>query len=123
MKDLPKISESEQLVMKIIWSENPATANHIVEALSKTTTWKPKTIKTLLNRLVNKGALGYKKSGREYHYYPLIEEDVFVKAESRSFLKRVFGGSMKPMLATMVENEDLSSEDIQELKRILEKKK
>ena len=123
MKDLPKISESEQLVMKIIWSKNPATANHIVEALSKTTTWKPKTIKTLLNRLVNKGALGYKKSGREYHYYPLIEEDVFVKAESRSFLKRVFGGSMKPMLATMVENEDLSSEDIQELKRILEKKK
>ena len=123
MKDLPKISESEQLVMKIIWSKNPATANHIVEALSKTTTWKPKTIKTLLNRLVNKGALGYRKSGREYHYYPLIEEDVFVKAESRSFLRRVFGGSMKPMLATMVENEDLSSEDIEELKHILEKKK
>ena len=123
MKDLPKISESEQLVMKIIWSKNPATANHIVEALSKTTTWKPKTIKTLLNRLVNKGALGYKKVGREYHYYPLIEEDAFVKAESRSFLRRVFGGSMKPMLATMVENEDLSQEDISELKYILEKGK
>ncbi len=123
MKDLPRISESEQLVMKNVWTENPTTANHIVEALSETTTWKPKTIKTLLNRLVKKGALGYKKSGREYHYYPLIEEDVFVKAESRSFLRRIFGGSMKPMLATMVENEDLSSEDIQELKGILEKKK
>jgi len=123
MKDLPRISESEQLVMRNVWTQNPATANHIVELLSETTTWKPKTIKTLLNRLVNKGALGYKKIGREYHYYPLIEEDVFVKAESRSFLRRVFGGSMKPMLATMVENEDLSPEDIQELKHILEKEK
>ncbi len=123
MKDLPRISESEQLVMKNIWAENPVTANRVVEVLSETTTWKPKTTKTLLNRLVNKGALGYKKIGREYHYYPLVEEDVFVKAESRSFLRRVFGGSMKPMLATMVENEDLSPEDITELKRILEKKK
>jgi BlaI family penicillinase repressor len=123
MKDLPRISESEQLVMKNIWAENPVTANRVVEALSETTTWKPKTTKTLLNRLVNKGALGYKKIGREYHYYPLVEEDVFVKAESRSFLRRVFGGSMKPMLATMVENEDLSPEDITALKLILEKKK
>ena len=120
MEKLPKISESEQIVMKSIWAENPVTANRIVEVLSETTTWKPKTIKTLLNRLVNKGAVGYEKSGREYQYYPLIDEAVFVKAESRSFLRRVFGGSMKPMLATMVENEDLSSEDIQELKRILE---
>lgn len=123
MKELPRISESEQLVMKSIWVENPITANRIVELLSETTSWKPKTIKTLLNRLVNKGAVGYEKNGREYHYFPLIEEAVFVKAESRSFLRRVFGGSMKPMLATMVENEDLSPKDIKELKRILEKKK
>jgi BlaI family penicillinase repressor len=54
---------------------------------------------------------------------PLIEEEVFVKAESHSFLRRVFGGAMKPMLSTMVENEDLSPEDIDDLKRILEKKK
>ena len=120
MEKLPKISESEQIVMKSIWAENPVTANQIIEVLSETTTWKPKTIKTLVNRLVNKGAVGYEKRGREYQYYPLIEKDVFIKAESRSFLRRVFGGSMKPMLATMVENEDLSSEDIQELKRILE---
>jgi len=123
MEKLPKISESEQIVMKSIWAVNPVTANQIVEVLSETTTWKPKTIKTLLNRLVNKGAVGYEKSGREYQYYPLIDKAVFVKAESRSFLRRVFGGSMKPMLATMVENEDLSSEDIQELKRILENTK
>jgi BlaI family penicillinase repressor len=71
---------------------------------------------------MKKGAVGYEKKGREYHYYPLIEEAVLVKAESRSFLKRVFGGAVKPMLATMVESEDLSPEDIEDLKRILEKK-
>ena len=122
MKNIPRISESEQIVMKSIWAENPVTANRVVEVLSETTTWKPKTIRTLLNRLVEKGAVGHEKSGREYQYYPLIEEAVFIKAESRSFLRRVFGGSMKPMLATMFENEDPSSEDIQELKRILESK-
>lgn len=120
---LPKISESEQLVMKAIWADNPVTANKIVETLSEETHWKPKTIKTLINRLLKKEAIGFKKSGKEYHYYPLIEEAVFVKEESRSFLKRVFGGAMKPMLATMVENEDLSPEDIEELRQLLDEKK
>lgn len=122
MKSMPKISESEWLVMKEIWGEHPITANDIVGALSDTTTWSPKTIKTLLTRLVKKGAVGYEAEGREYHYYPLVEEDVLVKEESRSFLKRVFGGTIKPMLVTLVESEDLSAEDIEELKRILEKK-
>lgn len=122
MTSMPKISESEWLVMKEIWGDSPITANDIVGALSDKTTWSPKTIKTLLTRLVKKGAVGYEAEGREYHYYPLIEEAVLVKEESRSFLKRVFGGTIKPMLATLVESEDLSAEDIEELKRILEKK-
>jgi BlaI family penicillinase repressor len=122
MRQIPRISESEWLVMKTIWNENPITSNRVVEVLSGSTPWKPKTIKTLLNRLVKKEAVGYESKGREYHYYPLIEERVLVKSESRSFLKRVFGGAVKPMLATMVESEDLSREDIEELKGILDKK-
>lgn len=120
MSDIPKISESEWMVMKIIWDENNVTSNRIVEALSDKTSWKPKTIKTLLTRLVKKGAVGHKNEGRGYIYYPLIEESVLVKAESRSFLKRVFRGALKPMLATMVESEDLSREEIEELKSILD---
>ncbi len=122
MSDLPKISESEWQVMKTIWSENPITSGRIVQILEGSTHWKPKTIKTLLTRLVNKGAVGHESRGREYVYFPLIEENVLIKAESRSFLKRVFGGALKPMIATLVESEDLSQEDIQELKRILEKR-
>lgn len=122
MEQLPKISQAEQLVMKVIWDDNPITANGIIMSLSKATDWKPKTIKTLISRLLKKEAIGYERSGRQYDYYPLIEEAAFVIAESHSFLRRVFGGSMKPMLATMVENEDLSPGDIEDLKRILEEK-
>lgn len=122
MKKMPKISESEWVVMKTIWAENPITANRIVELLSGSTHWSPKTIKTLLNRLVKKGAVGFESKARVYNYFPMIEEAVFVKEESLSFLKRVFGGAMTPMLATLVESEDLSEDDINELKRILEKK-
>ncbi len=122
MKSIPKISESEWLVLKAIWAENPVTANRIVDILSGSTNWKPNTIKSLLNRLVKKGAVGHESVGRVYQYYPLIEESLLVKAESRSFLKRVFNGAIQPMLATLIESEDLSREDIADLKRILEKK-
>jgi len=123
MIKLPKISESEQLVMKVIWSENPIESNRIIELLSRTTTWKPKTISTLLNRLLKKGAIGYEGPSRKYRYFPLIEETDYARAESRSFLKRVFGGSVKPMLATMAENDDLTLEDIEDLRRIIVEKR
>ena len=122
MSKVPKISESEWLVMKVIWDENPVSSNRVVDILSESTQWNPKTIKTLLSRLVKKGAVGYENEGRSYLYYPLIEEQVLVKAESKSFLKRVFRGALKPMIATMVESEDLSEEEIEELKRLLSKK-
>ena len=124
MKKIPSISEAEHQVMKIIWKDNPIMASEIINVLTEKTDWKPKTIKTLINRLLKKEAIGYEKSGREYIYYPIIEEADFVKTESRMFVKRLFGGAMKPMLVSMVENEDLTLEDIDELRKfILEKKK
>ena len=123
MDKLPEISEAEQQVMKVIWNDNPITAMEIIKDLTHSRDWKPNTIKTFINRLLKKGAVGFEKSGKEYNYYPLIEEADFVKSESRLFLKRIFDGSLKPMLVTMVENEDLTLEDIEDLKgRILEKK-
>lgn len=124
MELVPSISEAEHQVMKVIWNDNPITAMEIIKVLTKTTDWKPKTIKTLINRLLKKDAIGYEKSGRVYNYHFLIEEADFVKTESRMFLNRIFGGAMKPMLVTMVENEDLTLEDLDELrKHIMENKK
>lgn len=121
MKTIPKISESEWIVMKAIWDDNPVTANRLVDILSETD-WKPNTIKSLLNRLVKKGVVGHESIGRVYHYYPLIEETLLVKTESLSFLQRVFGGAIQPMLATLIESEDLTPEDIEDLRLILDKK-
>ena len=124
MEKMPKISEAEHRVMKVIWDINPITSLEIIKKLKNTTDWKPYTVKTLLNRLLTKEAIGFKKTGKEYNYYPLINETDYVRAESRSFIKRLFGDSLMPMLATMVENEDLTLGGVEILKkRIMEKKK
>jgi len=119
MKGLPRISESEWQVMRVLWSCDCATANEVVDLLAGSTAWKPKTIKTLINRLVKKGALGFEKQGRAYLYHPLVDEADCVRAESRSFLSRVYGGALLPMLAHFIEEENLSPAEIEELRRIL----
>ena len=124
MSKIPKISEAEWEVMKIVWSKAvPCTANEIVDALGNFSDWKPNTIKTLITRLVKKGALGFREERRIYWYYPLITENKCIRSETKSFVKRVFGGAIKPMLVTFLQEENLSQEEIEELKRILEERK
>lgn len=123
MSLIPNISEAEWEVMKISWSKtHPCTANEIYAALASRTDWKANTVKTLINRLVKKGALGFKEERRVYRYYPLVGEEECIRAETRSFVKRVFGGAMKPLLVTFLQDETLTQEEISELKRILEEK-
>lgn len=106
--------------MNVVWTKGPTAAAGIVEALQAADpSWHPKTVGTLLNRLVHKGALAFRKEGRGYIYRALVRREACVAAESDSFLKRLFGGSFKPMLAHMVENKKLSSSEIAELQEIL----
>ena len=123
MKNIPKIAESEWKIMKILWSDSPKTANKIVELLSEETNWNPRTTKTLLNRLVKKEALGFKKEGRTYFYYPLVSKDECAQKERNSVLNRVYDGALKPLLASFIEDENLTAKDIEELKQILDQKK
>lgn len=124
MSEIPKISEAEWEVMKIVWSRtSPCTANEIVDALVGIADWKPNTVKTLITRLVKKRALGYEEERRMYLYYPLVSEDKCVKAETHSFVKRVFGGALKPMIVTFLQDEKLSQNEIEELKQLLEERK
>lgn len=121
MSKIPRISETEWEVMKVVWARTPCTASEVIDALSADDpTWHPKTAKTLLSRLVKKRALGFRKEGRTYVYRPLVGETACIGAESESFLGRVFGGSLKPMLAHFVEHRKLSAREITELKRLLE---
>ena len=123
MKPLPKISEAEWEVMKVVWARGPCSAGEIVEALSSAGPGRhPKTIKTYLSRLTAKKALGFRKEGRGYLYRPLVKESECVKAVSASFLERVFGGSLHPMLAHFVEHQRMSADEIRDLRRLLDKK-
>ena len=107
--------------MKIIWAKAPVSASEVIQNLvAEDHTWHPKTVKTYLTRLVNKQVLEFHKEGRAYVYVPLLSEKECVAAASKSFLERVFGGSLKPMLAHFVQREKLSRKEIDELKRILE---
>jgi BlaI family penicillinase repressor len=119
---LPSISDAELVVMKVVWSRAPVTANQVVEALADQTHWKPRTIQTLLSRLVRKRALAFERKGREYVFHPLIAAEDFIHAASRSFLHRLFDGEIAPFLACFLEREKLTPAEIRELRRILDGK-
>ena len=122
MGDIPKISEAEWEVMKVVWLDSPRTSSQIIEALEKTKDWKPKTIKTLISRLVTKNALGFKEEGRKYLYYHLVNENECIRAENQTFLSKVYNGAIKNMLVSFIKESDLSKEDIEDLKRILDER-
>ena len=103
--------------------KSPRTANDIVDELEGAVEWNAQTIRTLINRLVQKGAITFEKDGRAYLYHPRVREREVQRAETRSFVSRVFNGAMKPMIATFLEETDLSEEDIDELERLLKQKK
>ena len=120
---LPKISDSEWLVLKLLWDKAPRTANEIVEALQSKVDWNHRTIRTLLNRLSKKGAVRFTKKRREYLYYPKVIEEEYRRAERKSFLSRVYNGALQPMLAAFLEETDLSPDEIVELEHLLKQKR
>lgn len=119
----PQISDAEWEVMQVLWESAPRTASEVIEALSEPMQWHPKTIKTLLARLVKKGVLRYREEGNRYLYRPAFEREVYVAEESKSFVERVFGGATAPMLVHFVEQADLTEDDLDELRAILARRK
>ncbi|MGA5716772.1 BlaI/MecI/CopY family transcriptional regulator [Bacillus bombysepticus] len=124
MNQLPKVSEAELEVMKVFWNTTPPlTAKDVIEKLEKQNDWSPKTIRTLLNRLVQKNAISCNQENkRMYTYTPSISQEDYLEEETQSFLKRFYGAALKPLLVNFIKEEKLSSEDIHELKQILDKK-
>ena len=121
MANLPRISETEWEIMRVVWTHHPVSAAEIIETLiAQDSTWHPVTAKTLLNRLVKKGALGFDIEGRSYQYRPLVRERDCVNAASASFLERVFGGSLNTMVAHFVEHRKLTARQVKELKKLLD---
>ena len=124
----PQISDAEWEVMKVVWDHHPqpVTAAEIVDRLARERDWSPRTIKTMLNRLVGKGAVDFRPEGKKYLYRAKVTRDACVRRESRSFLSRVFNGAAAPAvlhLLSQCEAEDfkkLPPEEIERLRQLLE---
>ncbi|MCI8338432.1 MAG: BlaI/MecI/CopY family transcriptional regulator [Lachnospiraceae bacterium] len=119
MSALPQISEAEYEVMKIVWKYAPINTNEITEKLLESSSWSPKTIQTLIKRLVNKGVLAYEKDSRVFVYTPLVQESDYIGQESKSFLDRFFEGNITTMLSSFIENDRLSEAEINRLRSLL----
>src|SRR5579862_6176105 len=116
---LPSISQSEWTVASVVWNESGLTAADIARRLPKGIRWKLKTVNTFLTRLVSKGVLTVERDGRAYRYTARIARERCVRAESKSFLDRVFGGAVAPLLAHFCETADLTREEVDDLHKIL----
>jgi len=117
-----RISDAEWLVMKVLWKRASMTASDVVECLRPETGWSPKTVQTLLARLVNKGALAVHKENGLNQYCPSVSQKECIGKETDYFLKKVYDGSFPLFLANFVKNEKLSPEELQKLKDLLEEK-
>ena len=122
MKQLPQISDAEYEVMKVIWKYAPINTNQVVEKLAASSSWSPKTIQTMLLRLVKKEAISKEKQGRIFVYMPLVQEEEYRTGASRKFLDRFYDGALGSMVLNFIQQQQLSSEEIQELKEILDGK-
>src|SRR6187402_2967388 len=116
---MPAISDAEWVVMREFWQLGKGTVAEIVQALEGHMTWKPRTVQSLINRLVGKGALTFTKIGREYLYEPTVGERDCILNVSRTFLDRIFGGRLAPLLACFVKNGEVTPEEAEQLRRIL----
>lgn len=121
-KQVPNISEAEWEVLNVLWDRAPVTANEVIQILQSKTDWKPKTTRTLLDRLVKKKVVGVDQGSKVYTFFPLYSRSQCQQAEAQSFLKRIYNGTLKSMLVQFVEDRKLSDEEIQELRSILRDK-
>jgi BlaI family transcriptional regulator, penicillinase repressor len=122
MKRAIRITEAEWEVMAVVWDRAPVAASTVVEVLERRRQWTLATVRTLLRRLVNKGALEQHADGRRYIYTARISMAECARRESESFLDRVLGRTPAEAILHLVKRAELSPKDIQELRRILNDK-
>jgi predicted transcriptional regulator len=114
-----RISDAEHAVMEVLWEEAPLAASDVAERVDPDRGWSVRTVKTLLSRLLAKGALVHEEEGRRYLYRPTISRDDFVARESSKLLDRMFGGRVTPLVAHLAERDQLSARDIEEIEALL----
>ena len=115
----PKISSAESVVMEALWRESPLSAEEITAQVAPGQGWTLATVKTLINRLLKKAAIGATPDGRRYLYRPLVARQAWLAAESQGLLDRLFDGRLAPLVSHLSAAKALTPEDIADLKRLI----
>jgi predicted transcriptional regulator len=118
---IASISDAEVEVLRQLWEASPLSAQEIIERLEKNGNAHPKTIKTLINRLLNKGALRYKEENRKYLYIPVVKKADFYRLKTESFLNKFFDGELSPLVSFFSSQKKLSDKQIEELRQLVDK--
>lgn len=116
----PQISDAESQVMERLWLRAPQAAEELAAELGTAQGWQPTTVKTLLNRLLNKGAIAAEKEGRRFLYRPTLAREDWLGEQAAGLLDRLFGGSLAPLVAQFSSQRKLKAEDVEALKRLLQ---
>jgi predicted transcriptional regulator len=119
MENTPSVSEAESVILDVLWQRSPLATEDVVAALRDQREWQEPTIKTLLNRLLNKGAISAEKVGRRYLYSPVLEREQWLASESESFVARLFDGRVAPLVAHFSKHRRLTKKDLADLKRLI----
>ena len=117
-KSMP-ISAAESIVMQVFWARGALVSEDVVAALKGHGKWQEPTVKTLINRLLRKGALSARKDNRRYIYSPVLTRDEWLSIESHGFLDRLFGGRVTPLVSYFSQQKKLTKKDIEDLKRLI----
>ncbi|HEX5183382.1 MAG TPA: BlaI/MecI/CopY family transcriptional regulator [Allosphingosinicella sp.] len=116
---MERIAEGEYAVMEVLWNESPLTAAEVADRVPADRGWSLPTVKTMLSRLLAKGALDHAQDGRRYLYRPAIARADYVAEESGRLIDRMFGGRLTPLVAHLAARDRLTPADIEEIEALL----
>ena len=119
MKEEVKVTNSEWYVMNCLWEKRPLSLMQLVPLLKESVGWSKSTSATRVRRMTEKELIGYEENGKTKYFFPKVDKQDVVVQETRDFLQRIYDGSVGMMMSALVRQDDLSSEDIQELQEIL----
>lgn len=114
------ISDAESVVMEALWRRHPSSAEDVIETVAGPNDWSAMTVRTLLNRLLKKGAISATREGRKYLYSPCLAREDYVHEKSQGLIDRLFDGRLAPLVSHFSERQSLTAEDIKALKRLVE---
>ena len=123
MNKAPKISDAELQVLQVLWDDSPMGATELADRIGAANGWTLATVKTLLSRLLAKGAIKAEAEGRRFHYRPAVKREAVAGRQAGKLVERLFGGRISPLVAQLAEQREIDPEDLAELEELVRRLK